>query len=285
MTTDGSVVCWGSDQDGQAAPPDDSFVSVSAGTAHTCGVTTDGSVVCWGSDQDRKATPPDDSFVSVSAGTAHTCGVTTDGSPSCWGIPTLVGARPAPTTPISAEAELVPENPETNDEILLQDIYAQIDLEQFALDPGAEILRPDGERWDPHTSPHRGIFIHPYTETRNHPYLHLLPGLKYIAENEGTVPEFRGETFVTSTSIHNELRYNPFKHSNPKFFYPRDPITNFIYHPWFEPIQYYDDEFARFKNGNAYKAYGPHWFGENSTRGVLSEAVAKAPGGQHACRR
>ena len=33
---------------GQATPPAGSFVSVSAGQDHTCGVRSDGSVACWG---------------------------------------------------------------------------------------------------------------------------------------------------------------------------------------------------------------------------------------------
>ena len=62
-----------------------SFVSVSAGERHTCGVKADGSVECWGSNSGGQATPSDGSFVSVSAGGHHTCGLKTDGSIDCWG--------------------------------------------------------------------------------------------------------------------------------------------------------------------------------------------------------
>ena len=61
------------------------FVSVSAGERHTCGVKTDGSVDCWGSDSSGEATPPNGSFLSVSAGGHHTCGLKADGSIDCWG--------------------------------------------------------------------------------------------------------------------------------------------------------------------------------------------------------
>ena len=61
------------------------FVSVSTGEAHTCGLKTDGSVLCWGYNSDGQSTPPDGPFASVSAGLSHTCGVKTDGSVVCWG--------------------------------------------------------------------------------------------------------------------------------------------------------------------------------------------------------
>ena len=81
----GSVACWGSDYYGQATPPAGSFVSVSAGWDHTCGVRSDGSVTCWGWNESGRSTPPAGSFVSVSAGGFHTCGIRSDGSVACWG--------------------------------------------------------------------------------------------------------------------------------------------------------------------------------------------------------
>ena len=103
MRSDGSVACWGddywfSDYYGRATPPAGSFVSVSAGTAHTCGVRSNGSVACWGGNWDGQATPPAGSFVSVSAGLAHTCGVRSNGSVACWGWDDVGQATPpAPT--------------------------------------------------------------------------------------------------------------------------------------------------------------------------------------------
>lgn len=44
------------------------FVSISTGTAHTCGVRTGSMVVCWGSDSRGQAIPPEGEFVSVSSG-------------------------------------------------------------------------------------------------------------------------------------------------------------------------------------------------------------------------
>ena len=96
MKTDGSVECGGSDDHGESTPPAGSFVSVSAGWDHTCGVKTNGSVECWGLDHHGEATPPAGSFVSVSAGFTHTCGVRTDGAVECWGDDDLGKATPPP---------------------------------------------------------------------------------------------------------------------------------------------------------------------------------------------
>ena len=106
----------------------------------------------------------------------------------------------------------------------------------------------------------------------------------------------RGRTFV----------YNPFSgfanvyvgsSRSTGHFRPRDGNTHFIYHPWFEPLEQEEiDEGTKFyqlrnrimdeyagspgenKKGRKIWIYthSPHWFGKNSTRGVLSEAVDEA---------
>ena len=43
----------------------------------------------------------------------------------------------------TSPAGLIPENPQADDEVLLQDIYALMDLDQFALDPNEAIPLPD----------------------------------------------------------------------------------------------------------------------------------------------
>ena len=65
MRDNGAVECWGSNENeygsfaGQATPPEGTFLSVSAGYLHTCGVEASGAVVCWGSHGHGQATPPD----------------------------------------------------------------------------------------------------------------------------------------------------------------------------------------------------------------------------------
>jgi alpha-tubulin suppressor-like RCC1 family protein len=76
-------------------------VSISAGAGFTCAVLADGSVACWGADDQgqlgdgstggSRSTPgpralfPGDSMVSVSSGTAHSCALMASGLVACWG--------------------------------------------------------------------------------------------------------------------------------------------------------------------------------------------------------
>lgn len=119
----GLAFCWGSNAKGQlgtaalgAGPgvissiPIDvaggmSFVAITAGEAHTCGLTFGGQIWCWGSNErgqlgnstlgaggpaSMSPTPVQVSaqglvFMAVSAGDQHTCALTTDNRALCWG--------------------------------------------------------------------------------------------------------------------------------------------------------------------------------------------------------
>src|SRR6185369_10165401 len=60
--------------------------NLSAGSYHTCWLKDNGTLVCWGRDDYGQATPPDGmSFIQVSAGHLHTCGVQSNGTLACWG--------------------------------------------------------------------------------------------------------------------------------------------------------------------------------------------------------
>ena len=109
-TSTGAAYCWGLNSTGQlgngsttdaSAPVPVSggltFVTVSAGDFHTCGVTSSGLAYCWGHNgfgQLGNGSTTDASapvlvsggltFAAASAGNAHTCGVTTTGA-VCWG--------------------------------------------------------------------------------------------------------------------------------------------------------------------------------------------------------
>ena len=73
------------------------WVEVSAGANHSCGILDDGSLWCWGNnssgelgvgDSDQRDMPTrvgDALWQTVAAGGQHTCGVQVDGSLWCWG--------------------------------------------------------------------------------------------------------------------------------------------------------------------------------------------------------
>ncbi len=123
VTSDAVGYCWGSDSKGKLGDGDEienrqspvlvdtsqisgvkKFLMVSAGNAHTCGLTIQGIVYCWGDgwfgqlghgDEVLSSSVPiavdtgsmegEKSFVQISLGYQHTCGLTADGSAYCWG--------------------------------------------------------------------------------------------------------------------------------------------------------------------------------------------------------
>ena len=121
LTAAGEAYCWGGNSVGQLGRGDDTgrgvtpvpvsggnrFKTVTAGRAHTCGVTQAQSVLCWGSNADQQLgaetaarcadqgrtlpcsrTPlrVSDSLVAtaVSGGAGHTCALTPGGRAYCW---------------------------------------------------------------------------------------------------------------------------------------------------------------------------------------------------------
>src|SRR2546423_19226 len=110
-TTNRLNYCWGLNSDGQLgngtfmSSPTPSLVfnglilaHISAGDAHTCGVTTINEAHCWGHNTDGRVgdgttnasvvpMPVTGSlaFTQISAGGSHTCGVTTSKAAYCWG--------------------------------------------------------------------------------------------------------------------------------------------------------------------------------------------------------
>ena len=100
LRSDGSVVCWGSDEYGELrVPADERFTAIAAGENYTCGLRPDGTTACWGSDLDFPEhwpeemrnhaylppfPPEDERFTAIAAGRGNTCGLRTDGSVTCW---------------------------------------------------------------------------------------------------------------------------------------------------------------------------------------------------------
>ena len=185
------------------------------------------------------------------------------------GEPTSNGAEKAVTGDPKTIAQLVPEDPRTNDQVLLQDIYAQIDLEQFALDPDQPIPW-QGSRSDA-DSP---VSVMPYPMIHQHPYLHLFPDLEAKVRRQGR---------------ERDVEYSPHRESSHRFkdiSGIRNGLIYFIYNPWFEPVFANDDRRTPDTHRNAshmfftssnyyHNGAGPYWFGNNSVRGVLAETVAE----------
>jgi hypothetical protein len=116
IKTDHTLTCWGSnnpywsDKDpyrevkevktlGQSEAPSGTFLQVSAGGRHTCGLRTDHTVVCWGSHliepqitnfnpkdlSNSQSIPPSGEFSQISARMCATCGIRPDNTAECWG--------------------------------------------------------------------------------------------------------------------------------------------------------------------------------------------------------
>ena len=85
LRVDGSVICWGNNDYGQAETPAGTFTAVAAGVWHSCGLRVDGSVICWGNNDYGEVDAPAGTFTAVAAGGGHSCGLRVDGSVICWG--------------------------------------------------------------------------------------------------------------------------------------------------------------------------------------------------------
>jgi hypothetical protein len=96
ITMDDETICWGNNEYGQASPPSGvAFNALSANWDHTCGVTHTGQVDCWGLNDHGQGSPPEGySFSTVTTGGSHTCGITTDGETLCWGLNTQGSTEP-----------------------------------------------------------------------------------------------------------------------------------------------------------------------------------------------
>ena len=105
LREDGSAVCWGSDLDGGASPPNGRFTAISSGSFHTCALREDGSAVCWRSVTGQRP-PLDERFTTISRGNAHTCALRENGSAVCWGSDSARHPRQTGALPLSAVATL-----------------------------------------------------------------------------------------------------------------------------------------------------------------------------------
>ena len=88
LKTDGSVVCWGNNGEGESAVPAGlaPTVNITTGQFSTCAASTAGTVACWGDNYYGESTPPAlTGAVQVAAGLYHACARISDGTVQCWG--------------------------------------------------------------------------------------------------------------------------------------------------------------------------------------------------------
>ena len=98
VVEDGTIACWGGNQDGQCDVPegigssDNAVMKVAAGGSHSVAVSADGSVTCWGGNNDGQCDVPiqvgtaKNPVASAAAGYFHTVALLADGSVVCWGF-------------------------------------------------------------------------------------------------------------------------------------------------------------------------------------------------------
>ena len=82
-------------------PVELTFIQLSSGHFHSCGITLDEKLVCWGGPNPKRFEPPG-LYQQVSCGAVHTCGLRKDGQVKCW----FFGRRPffLPSYAITATA-------------------------------------------------------------------------------------------------------------------------------------------------------------------------------------
>lgn len=155
LTTAGAAYCWGTNVYGQLGydtalvgnPPvtdpvpvkgGHTFVSLSAGIAHTCGLTSGGAVYCWGNNSSGQLGNGDSSvqastspllvtgglvFQSIGAGDNHTCAVSTVGVAYCWGSNLGLGLGSADTTISRSFAPVTVSVPSPVTQVVAGDAY------------------------------------------------------------------------------------------------------------------------------------------------------------------
>ncbi|MGJ5819532.1 InlB B-repeat-containing protein [Paludibaculum fermentans] len=88
LKKDGTVVAWGTNQDGQCNVPAGltNVVAISAGSSYTLALKADGTVVAWGNSQVVTGLPAGlTNLVGIAAGTDNAIGIRADGTLTWWG--------------------------------------------------------------------------------------------------------------------------------------------------------------------------------------------------------
>jgi len=82
-----TAIGWGDNSQGQLdGPSNQQCVAIAAGGQHAVGLTEDGRVIAWGNNESGQTdVPPGEQFTMIAAGQYHSVGIRTDGSLLAWG--------------------------------------------------------------------------------------------------------------------------------------------------------------------------------------------------------
>ena len=187
--------------------------------------------------------------------------------------PSSITQPAAATTPQPAEPAQVPPRPQFTDEVLLQEIYENVDLDRLAL-PDDYQIPPDYSSIDPHWRPiDQTEYEVPYYDVYQHPYLHVFPTLEYFVKKNADSKRFKDNFKYEYRDIDHDTGVT----RTDATMNPPTGISHFLHYPWFEPFWPHlnpaPSEFNKIVAHN-YNRMGFH-FGNNSTRGVLADTVSK----------
>ena len=91
----GSLAAWGTEQGDNvltSVPTGTDFVKVASSHRHAAAIRADGTLVCWGLNDNGQCTSPAGAYSEVACGPTFTAAVKTDGSLVCWGSGPTIAA-------------------------------------------------------------------------------------------------------------------------------------------------------------------------------------------------
>ncbi|HJL41759.1 MAG TPA: hypothetical protein RMG48_10695 [Myxococcales bacterium LLY-WYZ-16_1] len=95
LALEGTVECFGGESDLRTLEPNGPYTKIAVGRLTGCGMREDGSLHCWGYDDEfGTARPPDGPYSQFDMGSRSACGVREDGTIACWGLIGLTTTPP-----------------------------------------------------------------------------------------------------------------------------------------------------------------------------------------------
>ncbi|MBN1507795.1 MAG: hypothetical protein JW955_13175 [Sedimentisphaerales bacterium] len=94
----GQLLAWGSDRYGQVSdlPAGTDYAAIAAGDAHGLALTSDGEVVAWGQNDDGQCDVPAGTYRAIGTGARFSLAIRTDGSLAVWGDDSVGQVSTAP---------------------------------------------------------------------------------------------------------------------------------------------------------------------------------------------